>query len=54
MSTIEDEHRSHTNFGIGWGQNHRWGKDDEQGKVDKSMNKVQKLYLGTKDQGIRS
>nr|WP_307923385.1 hypothetical protein [Mycoplasmopsis bovis] len=34
MSYIRGE-QGPTNFGIGWGQNHRWGKDDEQGKVDK-------------------
>ncbi len=38
LETLEWVHRGEqgpTNFGIGWGQNHRWGKDDEQGKVDK-------------------
>ncbi|WHO16835.1 hypothetical protein HYD65_04480 [Mycoplasmopsis bovis] len=34
LETLEWVHREKqgsTNFGIGWGQNHRWGMDDEQG-----------------------
>ncbi|QQH66185.1 hypothetical protein HYD58_03790 [Mycoplasmopsis bovis] len=39
-----------TNFGIGWSQNHRWGKEDEQGKVDK-LEQGTEANSGTKDQG---
>ncbi len=36
LETLEWVHRGEqgsTNFGIGWGQNHRWGMDDEKGTV---------------------
>ena len=53
LETLEWVHRGEqgpTNFGIGWGQNHRWGKDDEQGKVDK-LEQGTEANSGTKDQG---
>ncbi len=55
-STEEWVHRGEqgpTNFGIGWGQNHRWGKDDEQGKVDK-LEQGTEANSGTKDQGTEA
>nr|WP_307928735.1 variable surface lipoprotein [Mycoplasmopsis bovis] len=56
LETLEWVHRGEqgpTNFGIGWGQNHRWGKDDEQGKVDK-LEQGTEANSGTKDQGTWS
>nr|WP_307926455.1 hypothetical protein [Mycoplasmopsis bovis] len=33
MSLEQERKKNKVNKGIGWGENHRWGKDDEEGKV---------------------
>nr|AAK96235.1 variable surface lipoprotein Vsp422-11 [Mycoplasmopsis bovis] len=56
LETLEWVHRGEqgsTNFGIGWGQNHRWGMEDEQGKVDK-LEQGTEANSGKKVQGTEA